>query len=55
MRVELAGSWQEMNGYGDNPGAIPDELGKEILQMSIEAVAEAIENFYAATLNADKK
>jgi creatinine amidohydrolase len=55
MRVELAGSWQEMNGYGDNPGAIPDELGKEILQMSIEAVAEAIENFYSATLNADKK
>ncbi|MFM8926782.1 MAG: creatininase family protein [Rhodoluna sp.] len=53
MRVELAGSWQKMNGYGDNPGAIPDDLGKELLQMSIEAVAEAIENFYAATVKAD--
>ena len=54
MRVELAGSWQKMNGYGDNPGTIPDELSKELLQMSIEAVAEAIENFYLATVKADK-
>lgn len=53
MRVELAGSWQKMNGYSDNPGAIPDALGKELLQMSIEAVAEAIENFYKATVSAD--
>lgn len=54
VRTELAGSWIKMNGYGDNPGTIPDELGKEMLQMSIDAVAEAIENFYSATVNADK-
>ena len=53
MRVELADSWIDMNGYGDNPGAIPDELGKEMLQMSIDAVKEAIESFYHSTVKAD--
>lgn len=53
MRVELAGSWQKMNGYGDNPGTIPDELGKEILEMSIDAVREGIESFYFTTLKSD--
>ena len=32
-----------MNGYSDNPGAIPDDLGKELLKLSIDGVREAIE------------
>jgi len=55
VRTELAGSWIKMNGYGDNPGSIPDDLGREMLEMSIDAVAEAIENFYTATVKADKE
>lgn len=55
MRVELAGSWQKMNGYGDNPGTIPDELGKELLEMSIAAVHEAIESFYLSATAEEKE
>ena len=55
MRVELAGSWQKINGYGDNPGAIPDDLGKELLEMSIDAVREAIESFYYSATREEKE
>jgi creatinine amidohydrolase len=54
MRVELASSWIKMNGYGDNPGTIPDALGKELLEMSIDAVCEGIESFYHTTVIADQ-
>jgi creatinine amidohydrolase len=55
MRVELANSWVKMNGYGDNPGTIPDELGKELLELSIEGVREAIEDFYNLTIKSDQE
>jgi creatinine amidohydrolase len=55
MRVELAGSWIKMNGYGDNPGAIPDNLGKELLKLSIDGVREAIESFYYSATAAEKE
>ncbi len=55
MRVELAGSWIKMNGYTDNPGSIPDDLGKELLQLSIEGVKEAIESFYHSATEAEKE
>jgi hypothetical protein len=54
MRVELAGSWIKMNGYTDNPGAIPDELGRELLNLSIYGVKEAIESFYKSATEAEK-
>jgi len=55
MRVELAGSWIKMNGYGDNPGAIPDDLGQELLKLSIDGVREAIESFYYSATAAEKE
>ena len=55
MRIELAGSWIKMNGYTDNPGSIPDDLGKELLQLSIEGVKEAIESFYHSATEAEKE
>jgi hypothetical protein len=44
-----------MNGYTDNPGSIPDDLGKELLQLSIEGVKEAIESFYHSATEAEKE
>ena len=44
-----------MNGYSDNPGAIPDDLGQELLKLRIDGVREAIESFYYSATAAEKE
>ncbi|GGM61866.1 creatininase family protein [Dactylosporangium sucinum] len=46
IRVERAGFWQDIDGYTDQPGAIPPEAGAEILAIATAAVAGALADFY---------
>ena len=49
VRVERPGSWQATEGFTDSPAAASEELGHTFLKIGIDAVADAMIDFYEAS------
>jgi creatinine amidohydrolase len=49
VRIERHGAWQEIDGYSDSPDRATAELGQRFLDVAIQSIAAALDDFHRVT------